>query len=171
MVCYEVEQFTQSPPLNIPSLCVPVLLSLFDCGFSSLCLGGAAGGGYAQVIPMEEVRSSLLPQLDGCWLQRPQKQAESHINVCTSAHMHTYSPWSCGITVSVTKGAVGEEREGREGRGEKDHSQSPRDKACDKAASPSHTKTPALFKFFLLLLLSPSPPSLLLHSCFFFMGF
>lgn len=45
----------QSPAHSTPPLCVPVLSSLSDSVTSSFCLGGAAGGGYAQVIPMEEV--------------------------------------------------------------------------------------------------------------------
>lgn len=37
-------------------ICVSLsCLPTSDCATSSLCLGGAAGGGYAQVIPMEEV--------------------------------------------------------------------------------------------------------------------
>lgn len=40
--------------------CHTVPLPPSDCATSSLCVGGAAGGGYAQVIPMEEVNASFV---------------------------------------------------------------------------------------------------------------
>lgn len=54
--CAGVEQFTQSPLLSIPPCVSLSCLAASDCATSSVYLGGAAGGGYAQVIPMEEVR-------------------------------------------------------------------------------------------------------------------